>query len=149
MDEADRTTFTRSSALLGALAGSLVLLTLAGCHGSQKIDYARPEPTAITEGPVLDIQVFRNVTTIELTNTTARSFKDATIWLNQRFSMPVGDIDIGESLDLPLSRFVDEFGDTFRAGGFFATRDPDPVVLAQLETEGTLYGLVVGGNRIK
>lgn len=103
----------------------------------------------LDKAEVLDIQVFRNVTTLELTNTTARSFEDATIWLNQRYSMPIGGLDIGESLELPLRRFVDEYGDTFRAGGFFATRDPDPVVLAQLESEGVLYGLLMGGNRIK
>jgi hypothetical protein len=124
-------------------------LALGGCRGGQSIDYARPMPGTLTEGEVLNIQVLRSVTRLRLTNTTSRSFEGCTLWLNQRYSRPVGDLAVGETLDLPLREFVDEFGDTFRAGGFFATRDPDPVVLAELETGETLFGLLVGGNRIK
>lgn len=134
---------------IAPLAAALVLATLAGCRGGQNIDYARSMPPELRQGEVLNIQAFRNVTRLQLTNTTARSFEEGTLWINQRFSRPIGRLDAGESVDLPLREFVDEFGDTFRAGGFFATRDPDTVVLAQLETGGVLYGLVVGGNRIK
>ncbi|HHN78646.1 MAG TPA: hypothetical protein ENK11_08255 [Phycisphaerales bacterium] len=145
MEKADRTV-AHAAARVAALA---LLVALTGCRGGQKIDYARPEPVGLTDGGVIDIQVYRDVTTLEFTNTTARRFEDATVWLNQRFSRPVGTIEPGQSVTLPLREFVDEFGDTFRAGGFFATRDPDPVVLAQLESGGVMYGLLLGGNRIK
>lgn len=131
------------------MAGMIVVMALAGCRGGAGIDYARPMPESLERGEVLNIQAFRNVTRLELTNTTSRSFEGGTIWINQRFSRPVGSLGVGESLDLSLREFVDEHGDTFRAGGFFATRDPLPVVLAELESEGVLYGLLMGGNRIK
>lgn len=129
--------------------GGIALVTLAGCRGGGGADYARPMPDGLERGEVLNIQAFRNVTRLELTNTTARSFEGGTIWINQRYSRPIGDLGVGESLDLSLREFVDEHGDTFRAGGFFATRDPLPVVLAEFESEGVLYGLLMGGNRIK
>ena len=108
-----------------------------------------PPPSTLAQGEVLNIQVFRNVTDLELTNTTARSFGPGRHWINERYSREIDGLAIGESLDLPLREFVDEFGDPFRAGGFFATRDPDRLVLAQLESEGVLYGLLLGGDRIK
>jgi len=122
---------------------------LAGCRGGGSVDYARSMPPSLEQTEAINIQLFRDVTRVELTNTTARDFDDATLWINQRWSRPIDHLGIGESLDLSLRDFVDEYGDPFRAGGFFATRDPDAVVLAQLESDGTLYGLVVAGNRIK
>jgi uncharacterized protein YceK len=132
-------------AAAGALAGCStvgdLLAPTAGTPG--------PVPSGLEQAEVLNIQVFRNVTDLELTNTTARSFGPGRLWINERYSREIDGLAIGESLDLPLSEFVDEFGDSFRAGGFFATRDPDPLVLAQLESEGVLYGLLLGGDRIK
>jgi hypothetical protein len=137
-------------------AGVLVAAgcALCGCSGSgdllaSRTDYAGAPPSPLAQSEVLNIQVFRNVTDLELTNTTARSFGPSVLWINERYSRPIDGLAIGESLDLPLREFVDEFGDPFRAGGFFATRDPDPFVLAQLESDGVLYGLLVGGDRIK
>lgn len=125
---------------------------LAGCQffGTDiQPDKGQPMPESLAQGEVLDIQVYRNVTKLELTNTTARSFAAGTLWVNERWSQPVEALEPGESLTLDLKQFYDEFGEPFRAGGFFATRDPDRVVLAQLETGGTLYGLIVTENYIK
>ena len=138
----------------GVLAIGSLSAAMVGCAGSgdllsAKTDYEGAPPSPLPQSEVLNIQVFRNVTDIELTNTTARSFGPGLVWINERYSHPIEGLAIGESLDLPLRAFVDEFGDPFRAGGFFATRDPAPVVLAQLEAEGTLYGLLLGGDRIK
>ncbi len=125
-----------------------------GCSGSGNLlalatDYEGVPPSTLAQAEVLNIQVFRNVTDLELTNTTARSFGPSVIWVNERYSRPIDGLAIGESVDLPLRQFVDEYGDPFRAGGFFATRDPDALVLAQLESDGVLYGLLLGGDRIK
>ena len=142
---------TNSIASLAVLVGAGLL---AGCSGSGNI-LARPTsyegvpPSPLAQAEVLNIQVLRNVTDLELTNTSARAFGPGLLWVNERFSYPIDGLAIGESLDLPLRDFVDEFGDPFRAGGFFATREPDPVVLAQLESGGVLYGLLLGGDRIK
>lgn len=127
---------------------------MIGCAGSgdllaAKTDYEGAPPSPLPQAEVLNIQAFRNVTDLELTNTTARSFGPGLVWINERYSTPIDGLAIGESLDLPLRLFVDEYGDPFRAGGFFATRDPDPVVLVQLEADGVLHGLLLGGDRIK
>ncbi|MEM0982905.1 MAG: hypothetical protein AAGI17_03040 [Planctomycetota bacterium] len=136
-----------------AVLAGLCLLGLSGCGlfggGPRDVSYARPLPAGLVQGATLDVQVYRNDTRLELTNTTARSFGPSTVWINERFSLPIDGFAIGESLDLKLRSFVDEFGNPFRAGGFFATEVPDLVVLAQLEHEGELLGLVVTGNDVQ
>ncbi len=111
---------------------------------------AYPQDAQVAE--VLDIQVFRDVTTLRFTNTTTTDFPAGTMWLNKRYSAPIAAIDAGETVEIDLAGFVDEFGDTYKAGGFFAQREPAPVVLAQIEIPGEnndpmLYGLVVVQNK--
>lgn len=154
MHDTNRRTVRARLAHPKMIAIFLLTLPLAGCGGGATLlagnpDYQGSPPSELRQTEMLNIQVFRNVTTIELTNSTARSFGPGLLWLNERYSMPIEGLGIGQSLDLPLRSFVDEFGDAFRAGGFFATRIPDPVVIAQLETDGVLFGLLLGGDRIK
>jgi hypothetical protein len=97
---------------------------------------------------VLDVQVVRDVTQISSTNTSARAFAEpTTMWINRRFSRPIGAWGVGETLTIDLEQFRDNFGEQFRAGGFFSANRPDDVVLVELETgEGDgreLVGLVV------
>jgi hypothetical protein len=110
-----------------------------------------PYPEDAPLGEVYDIQVFRDITTLRFTNTTTRDFGPSTVWLNKRFSFEIEGFESGETVELDLKLFVDEFGDTYRAGGFFAQRDPAPVVLVQLETldesDPNLYGLIVVQNK--
>lgn len=127
-------------AALAAMAG--------GCGSASKP--GRPGasyPRELQQVGALDIQVVRDETEIELTNTTASSFGPCTLWLNARYSKPLDGLKIGETLRLPLRDFRDEHGDAFRAGGFFATELPERLVLAQLELpiEGQprLVGLIV------
>ncbi len=54
---------------------------------------------------------------------------------------------MGQTFVLPLDGFKDEFGDTFRPGGFWAAEDPEQLVLTQIETTSTegkveLVGLI-------
>jgi hypothetical protein len=109
-----------------------------------------PEEAAMVE--VLDIQVFRDVTTLRYTNTTTSDMPACTLWLNKRYSAPIPAVASGETVEIDLRQFVDEFGDTYKAGGFFAQREPAPVVLAQIEVPGAegdpeLYGFVVVENK--
>jgi len=59
---------------------------------------------------------------------------------------------VGEHLIFKLTEFTDEFGEPFRAGGFFATETPDMLALAEIETaradgQGTMIlALVVVGQ---
>lgn len=126
-------------------------MVFGGCRvlgGAPDVDYARAYPRATTKGDVLDVQVFRNGTRLTMTNSTSRSFGPSTLWINERFSRPIDGFGAGQTLSLDLYTFRDEFQDQFRAGGFFATRDPDPVVLVQLETDepSEMVGFVVVSN---
>lgn len=133
----------RNNLAAGALLAAS--LTASGCAGGGAHNTAARYPYAQNQGEVLDIQVFLKPTTLVLTNTTAREFGPTRIWLNQRFSRDVDSIDVGESLELKLSGFRDEFGEKWRGGGFFATETPERLVLAQLEpldSEGLGAGLL-------
>ncbi|KAA0216002.1 MAG: hypothetical protein DYG94_09930 [Leptolyngbya sp. PLA3] len=103
-------------------------------------------PRTLENAGALPIQVIRRVTHIDIANTAARGFGASTVWLNGRFSHPIEGIDVGQTLRLDLREFRDEFGESFRAGGFFATRNPEALVLCDLETDGRMYGLVVVGS---
>ena len=113
--------------------------------------YDRPYPATIEPAGQLDVQVARDGPVITLTNTTARSFGPSTLWINRRYSRPVPGFGVGQTLTLPLEQFRDEYGDPFRGGGFFATEQPDRIVMAELETvsdaQTVIYGLVVVGGQ--
>ncbi|MBX3380696.1 MAG: hypothetical protein KF805_11435 [Phycisphaeraceae bacterium] len=115
--------------------GFLALLVWSsGCTSIPPVDYARPYPKELPAGQTVDVQVFRRSTTLDFTNTTASPLGPGTIWLNRRFSRPIKDpIGVGQTVALPLGEFRDEFGDPFRAGGFWASDTPDALVLCQVE----------------
>ena len=98
---------------------------------------ARVLPKNAVQSEVVNVQVFRRDTTLELTNTTARNFGPGTLWLNGRFSRKIDGMAIGQTLVLNLREFEDEYGDPFRAGGFFAADPPERVVMTQYEADGS------------
>jgi len=91
-------------------------------------------PVELRQTRTLDVQVFRSAKHVQFTNTTAEPFGESRVWLNARYSTDISGAAPGESITLPLDSFVDEHGDIFRGGGFFATEIPERLVLAQLET---------------
>jgi hypothetical protein len=129
-------------------------MPMSGCQLFNERLTAEPHsayPEQITQGEVFDVQVFRDVTLLRFTNTTTRDFADSILWINKRYSMAVPGFRSGETVELDLHSFVDEFGDVYRAGGFFAQRTPAPVVLVQIETiendAPVLHGFVVVENK--
>lgn len=123
---------------------ALVAVALAGCRsGPAPVNYVRPYPTTLTQGPGLDIQVIRGETTLTLTNATAKVFGPSTIWINSYYSRPIEGMAIGQSFTFRLTEFRNEHGEPFRGGGFFATKKPERMVLAELESDGTMYRMVV------
>lgn len=117
---------------------------MIGCSGrSSRVGAARAYPQTAVQGESLDIQVVRGETTLTLTNTTSRVFGPCTLWVNAYFSRPLEGLAVGQSLTLPLKDFRNEHGESFRGGGFFATKKPERMVLAQIEHDGTMYPLVV------
>lgn len=132
-----------------AVVCSLVLAP--GCGSSTQIVERSPYPRATPAGPTLDIQVVRDGTEIELTNTTARSLGRSVIWLNRRHGLEIEGLRVGERRRIRLRDFLDEYSQPFRAGGFFATETPERLALAEIETEvepgrTQMLGLVVVGE---
>lgn len=124
-------------------------MLIAGCSSRVQVrGDERPYPDALERTPVMDIQVFRHVKTLTMTNTTSHYFGPSTIWLNARYSKPVDEFAVGQTLTIPLAEFHDEFGEIFRGGGFFAADPPQRLVLAEIESpnatgEMRLYRLVI------
>lgn len=139
------------------LAGVLILalaLPLGGCQlfsEKQSADPGPGYPESLPRGDSVPVQVFREITTLRMTNTTARTFGPGRLWLNQQYSAEVGQFQPGETWEINLRTFVDEFGEVYRAGGFFAQRDPAAVVLVEIESgppdARELVGFVVVENR--
>ncbi len=127
----------------------IVLLTMLmhlGCarrtyHPQRATD---PYPRHLHTTDVVDVQVFRDATTIELVNATPQSFEKFSLWLNQRYVRDVERLPAGGRLRLSLWDFYDERGERMNAGGFFRVYEPDPVRLVQIQLDDTtpLIGLV-------
>jgi hypothetical protein len=133
----------------GAVACCLAALALgaAGCTTARDPALAGPEyPAEKAQTRTLDIQVVRTETDITLTNTTARSYGKSRLWLNRWYSREIDGLGVGQSMTLKLNTFRDQYGEAFRAGGFFATRRPETVDLVQLETADGMLGLVAVGK---
>jgi hypothetical protein len=134
----------------------MAVFWLAAVIGAALLPGCASQPSVIPQGPVypttrrqtrsLDIQVFRSATVIRVTNTTAHSYPACRMWLNSWFSREIGPLGVGQTIELRLSSFRDRYGEAFRAGGFFAAEKPTLLVLAQLELESELVGLIVVGG---
>ncbi len=125
---------------------AVLLVALPACRtGSTTIVEGRAYPAKLATGPTLDIQVVRKSTRIEFTNTTARAFGPFTLWLNARFAKTFDGLGVGETRDVALRDFKDQWGDAFHAGGFFATELSERLAKAEIEPNGgsELLGLVV------
>lgn len=128
----------------------LIVLVLSGCGSTPVATEERPAyPRHIRQAEVLDIHVLRDETRITATNTSGMNLGPALVWLNGRYSLPIRAWAPGETLTFRLADFADEYGERFRAGGFFSTEAPEPLVLAQVQPEGEerLIGLLVIGQR--
>ncbi len=139
-----------SGLLLLCLAAALT--SVGGCRGvNTPGPDAREYPEGMTQAAVADIQVRRDGPTLTLTNTTAHAFGPSTIWLNSRFFKKIESLGVGETLELDSRTFEDQYGDTFKGGGFFAWENPERLVLAQLETDpvqGVSEDLTLDGKQM-
>lgn len=130
-----------SSIVRPSIIFTLVAAALTGCRSEPVITAdSRALPKNAAQAEVVSVQVFRNEQTLEMTNTTARIYGPGTLWLNGRFSRHIDGLAIGQTLSLNLREFQDEFGEHFKAGGFFAADPPERVVLTQFEPDGTPPG---------
>ena len=135
-------------ALCFALAIASLSSLLTSCaSGPRDIAENRPYPIALRQDGSIDIQVIQKDTTLELTNATKQTLAGGTLWLNGRFAHQVETLPPGARIELDLDSFIDEFGNNFKPGGFWASETPDRIILAQWEerTPGSpprLVGLI-------
>jgi len=126
------------------LAALACTIALSGCGGTPTIVEGPMYPLEFKRGPTLDIQVIRHETEIRMTNTSGRSFGPCMMWINGRFSYELKDgFAVGESKTLDLAKFTDQYGEIFKAGGFFATERAEKLALAELAIDGQVLGMVV------
>jgi hypothetical protein len=126
---------------------ALVMIVLAaGCARPLSDPDAAFAPYPRTTQPAasIDMQVFRHGEDIVIVNSTARSYRDFTLWLNQRYGRTIDRLAAGETIRIHLAEFHDERGEAFRSGGFFGTEEPTPLVLTEIQEspEAPLVGLV-------
>ena len=119
---------------------------LFGCSRSTFIAERATQayPAELHNTRTLDVQVFREGTDIRIVNTSPISFESFDLWLNKRYVRHVDALPAGETIVLSLWEFYDHRGEVFNAGGFFASYDPTPLRLAQiqLDDETPMIGLV-------
>jgi hypothetical protein len=124
-------------------------LLIAGEGGCARKTYdpawaTQPYPRELHGSAIADMHVFRDGESIELVNSTARSYEDFDLWVNQRYVHHVESLPAGKTVELSLWNFKDEYGNCFNAGGFFRTYEPTPVRMVEIQTkpEEKTIGLV-------
>lgn len=137
---------TRPTHTAAAAAAATLALLTTGCATEPPAIGQGPVYPATTQSRVVDIQVLRQGTDAVMTNTTTQRFTAARLWANAWYSRDLQDWAPGQTITLPLDSFKDRYGVPFRAGGFFATTNPEKLVLMQIEHDNTLTGLIVIGQ---
>lgn len=104
----------------------------------------RPYPRELHTTGTVDIQVFRDGERLTIVNSTARSYDEVDLWLNQRWMHHVAALPAGATVDLSLKHFHDAFGQSFQAGGFWRSYEPTPVRLVEIQPapEAPMIGLI-------
>lgn len=104
----------------------------------------KPYPSQQHTTTTADIQCFRRGTDIEIVNSTAHSYADFDLWINQRYTRKMDSLPAGATRRVSLWEFVDQHGRRFYAGGLFRSYPAEPMRLVQIQTgEGQpLIGLI-------
>jgi len=124
--------------------GLLVIMALGGCTSATHTQQApRRYPAGVAQGETLPIQVVVDSRRVVLTNSTGTVFGPSVLWLNQWYSVAIDGLSIGETVSIPIGRFIDEHGQQMRGGGFFATESPERIILAELRTDRGMLGMPV------
>jgi len=127
-----------------------IIMTLSACHNhsGDPALATQPYPMELHFAGSVDIQVIHTNEFLEIVNSTADDYSNATIWINQRFSGSLEPLPAGSTLRLNLWSLRDSFGEQFNAGGIWRTDEPTTVVIAELQigTDTPLIGLIVIGQ---
>ena len=135
--------------LLRAIFSTLCVISALACASCARPLYqperaTRAYPFDLHSTQTVDMQVFRDHQHIEIVNTTATSYTDIDVWVNQRYVHHLDALPAGASVTLSLWDFTDEWGGVFNAGGIWRTLEPTPVRLVEVQTgaDQPLVGLM-------
>lgn len=121
------------------LVVGVLLVGSAGCSSPVERGEYPAYSGAPDEYDLLDIQVMRRGTKLEMTNTTTVSFGPSRVWANREYSEEISGFEVGKTVHLRLGDFRNQFGQRFKEGGFFATELPDALVCVEIESEGVMH----------
>ena len=126
---------------------ALMILLLPACYnpsGNPNLA-SRPYPMELHVQNSIPIQVIRTDQYVDIVNSTADDYNDATLWVNQRYSKELPPLRAGSTMRLNLWYLRDDYGEQFNAGGVWRTDQPTPLVLAELQIaeDADLIGLIV------
>ena len=104
-----------------------------------------PYPAQAQRGENLDIIVVRDGAEIRVANRTARSFRDAQLWLNKQYLHPVERLAIGDDNRFDLTAFINHYREPFPVASFLRPDRAEDLVLAELydPRTDTRYPLMV------
>lgn len=104
----------------------------------------RPYPFELSQGSVVQIQVIPKSDALKIINSTAVSYKDFDLWLNQRYVVHMPELLAGQTVFVPLDSMWDQSGGTPFGGGLLRYFQPTPLVLVQIQADekSPLIGLV-------
>ncbi|MBA4038966.1 MAG: hypothetical protein C0468_01320 [Planctomyces sp.] len=134
-------------------AHMVVLICLAGawaspgCAPNTTIGAGVAYPAQLGQARTLDIQAFSDGVRLTMTNTTGGTIRDARVWVNAYYQLAIEPWAPGQTVVLSLDEFRDEYDAPYRAGGFFAGRNPDKVYQVQIEHADRLDGVVLVKSR--
>lgn len=129
----------------------LIVIASAGVAGwgCQQARYrpdlaTRAYPWSLHRTQDVEIQCFREGSTVEIVNSTPVGYDSVSIWINQRFVLEDVDLPAGKRTTIDLWGFRDHLGEQFRAGGIWRTDPPMPVRLieVQADPESPMVGLI-------
>ncbi len=136
----------------------LMMMTVApGCEGIDHVltsltptgtptQTAEPRqyPAELPASEAYDVEVVRvNRKQVRLDNRTSRSLDGAQLWLNAEFGGAVESLPIGEGANLPLTMFVNHFGERYPVGSFLEPEKTRGIVAAELIIDNKRHPLTV------
>jgi hypothetical protein len=131
---------------------SVLALALTSCAPTTYVPElaTRPYPANLHTTSTVDIQCFRRGTDLEIVNSTARSFSEFDVWINQRYTSRIASLPAGATQRISLWEFVDQHGQRFYAGGFFRSYPAEPVRLVEIQTaeDQPMIGLIAIRNEV-
>lgn len=128
----------------GLLLVAIMLVTGCARPFYEPAKATRPYPEQLHTTNIVDMHVLIEGEHIVIVNSTATSYRDFDLWINQRYVHRIESLGAGETICVPMGVFHDERGDAVRSGGFLRTVEATAIRLVEIQTgpDEPMIGLV-------